>query len=451
MPRACSAPAACQAVTEQLHLKSRREALCHSGSVRIYLALLRDRRVALIWVGETLNAFGSGLTLWALAWLLLRTYPTHPLLAALVLSVLSLSSLVGTFVLGAWLDTWDRRRTLILCNLALALLTALIPIAARAAWGPFGGAVPLLILVAAIGMLRSLPAPALSATLPSLVSPERLTALQALFNLTWMTGELFAAAVAGFLISGVGVNVAFWTDAATFLAAALGYSLVRFPAQPVREEQRSSGVAAWWAQLRGGWSFVGRRPALWGMFLGLGMTNAYFYVFGALFLPRVGERLLGLGRGPLGVGIIDTVSVGAELLASLWLGRAALGAGMARPLVLLGCTLPVILAVCVVLAPSYPLALLFALLNGIAFAPLSVLVAVYVARHTPPGLLGRVSSVRSFFSDAGRPLAMTAAGAMLPLLGLGPLAVALAGIAVLLGLFGYWRGGLQPLAEVEAQ
>lgn len=419
--------------------------------MQIYLTLLRERRVALIWVGETLNAFGSGLTLWALAWLLLRTYPVQPLLAALILSVLSIFSLVGTVVLGAWLDTWDRRRTLVLCNVALALLTALIPLAAHATWGPFGDATPLLMLVAVIGVLRSLPAPALSATLPSLVPLERLAALQALFNLTWMTGELFAAAIAGFLISGVGVNVAFWTDAATFLAAALGYSLVRFPAQPVLKGMRASGVAAWWEQLRGGWGFVGQRSALWGMFLGLGMTNAYFYVFGALFLPRVGERLLGPGRGPLGVGIIDAVSVGAELLASLWLGRAVIGRRAAPPLVLLGCILPVILAAGVVFAPSYPVALLFALLNGVAFAPLSVLVAVYVARHTPPSLLGRVSSVRSFFGDAGRPLTMTAAGVLLPLLGLGTLAAALAGTAVLLAIFGFWRGGRQPLAEIESR
>ncbi|WP_456833459.1 MFS transporter [Deinococcus sp. UYEF24] len=147
--------------------------------MQIYASLLRERRVALIWVGETLNAFGSGLTLWALAWLLLRTYPAQPLLAALVLSVLSLASLLGTVVLGAWLDVWDRRRTLILCNLALALLTGLIPWVAHAIRGPLKGALPLLALIAALGVLRSLPAPALSATLPSLVSPERLTALQA--------------------------------------------------------------------------------------------------------------------------------------------------------------------------------------------------------------------------------------------------------------------------------
>jgi len=181
------------------------------------------------------------------------------------------------------------------------------------------------------------------------------------------------------------------------------------------------------------------------------MTNAYFSVFGTLVLPRVGERLLGLERGPLGVGIIDAVSVGAELLASLWLGRAALQEQMVRPLILLGGVLPVITATGVVFAPSYPLALLFALLNGVAFAPLSVLVAVYVARHTPPGLLGRVSSVRSFFSDAGRPLAMTAAGMLLPLLGLGPLVVTLAGTVVVLSAFGSWRGKVSPLMEVEVE
>ena len=37
-----------------------------------------------LWAGGTLNAFGSVLTLRALAWLLLRTYPAQPLLAALV-------------------------------------------------------------------------------------------------------------------------------------------------------------------------------------------------------------------------------------------------------------------------------------------------------------------------------------------------------------------------------
>lgn len=419
--------------------------------MQVYLSLLRERRIALLWVGETLNAFGSGLTLWALAWLLLRAYPTQPLLAALVLSVLSGSSLLGTVILGAWLDVWDRRRTLLLCNLALALLTALIPLAAHATWGPFGGAAPLLVLVAVVGMLRSLPASALNATLPQLVRPDRFTGLQTLFNLTWMTGDLVAGAVAGVLISSAGVNVAFWIDALTFLTAALGYTLVRFPRPSVPEGSRSAGVAAWWGQLREGWGFVGRRPALWGMFLGLGMTNAYFSVFGTLMLPRVGERLLGPERGPLGVGIIDAVSVGAEVFASLWLGRAVVRAHAVRPLILLGCVLPVLLAACVVVAPSYPLALLFALLNGVAFAPLSVLVAVYVARHTQPSLLGRVSSVRSFFSEAGRPLAMTAAGGLLPLLGVAPMAAALAGTAVLLAIFGFWRGGRQPLAELDTE
>ncbi len=414
--------------------------------MQLYLSLLRDRRVAVIWLGETVNAFGSALTFWALAWLLYRTYPAQPLLAAAVLSVLSVSSLLGTLALGAWLDVWDRRRVLMACNMALALLTALVPVVTRAAWG----LLPLLALVPLIGILRSLPAPALSATLPSLVPPERLAGLQALFGLTWMTGELLAPVAAGFLISGLGVKAALWFDAATYLVTAVVYAGVRFPVQAkVDSPEETAGLGRWWAQLQAGWGFVVGRPALWGMFLGVGAANGYFEVFGALFLPRVGERLLGAVRGPLGVGVIDAVSVGAELLASLWLGKTVIAARAVRPLVLLGCTLPVVLAACVVLAPTFPAALGFAALNGAAFAPLSVLAAVYVARHTPGGLLGRVSSVRLFFSTAPRPLAMTAAGGLLPLLGLGPLALALAGAAVLLSIFGYWRGRIGSPAEAE--
>jgi MFS transporter, DHA3 family, macrolide efflux protein len=415
--------------------------------MQLYLSLLRDRRVAVIWLGETVNAFGSALTFWALAWLLYRAYPAQPLLAAAVLSVLSVSSLLGTLALGAWLDIWNRRRTLMVCNLALALLTALIPVVARSTWG----ILPLLALVSLIGVLRSLPAPVLSATLPGLVPPERLASLQALFNLTWMTGELFAPVAAGLLISGLGVTSALWLDAVTYLVVVVVYASVRFPVQAeVESKGKDIGLGKWWAQLQAGWGFVVKRPAFWGMFLGIGATNGYFEVFGALFLPRVGERLLGAVRGPLGVGVIDTMSVGAELLASLWLGKTVISGQAVRPLVLLGCTLPVIMAACVVLAPSFPAALGFAALNGAAFAPLSVLAAVYVARHTPGVLMGRVSSVRFFFGNAPRPLAMATAGGLLPLLGLGPLALMLAGAAVLLGIFGYWRGGISPLAEVES-
>lgn len=404
--------------------------------VRPYLDLLRDGRLRTIWIGETINAFGSGLTFWALAWLLYRAYPKEPLLSATLLAVLSAATILGTLTLGTNLDRWDRRRVLLGVNAALAVLTAFVPLITRADWGTL----PLLALVGAIGLLRSLPAPALSATLPSLVPAERLPSLTALFNLTWMTGELFAPVAAGVLISQFGAGTALWLDAATFGVAAALYALVRFPLQPKVEAHPDGGLRGWWAQTSTGWRFVLAKPALWGMFLGLSAVNGFFETFGALLLPRVGERLLGVARGPLGVGVLDSLSVGVEMLASLWLGRQVLKERFTRPLILLGCVLPVVTAVGLVLAPNYPVALGLAFLNGLGFAPLSVLVAVFVARCTPAPLLGRVSSVRFFFGNASRPLAMTAAGALLPLLGVGPLALVLGAAALALTTFGYWQG-----------
>lgn len=401
--------------------------------MRVYFDLLRDRRLRTIWIGETVNAFGSGLTFWALAWLLYRQHPGAPALAGALLAVLSAASVVGTLTLGVLLDRWDRRRALVVTNLALALLTGLL------AWAVGLAAVwPLFVLVSLSGLLSGLPGPALSATLPSLVREARWQATSALFNFTWMAGELLAAAVAGVLIAFVGARAALIADAATFAFAALAYALVHFPGQLAPGGK--PGLAAWWAQLREGWRFVGARPALWGTFLGLGAQNAFFGVFGALLLPRTGERLLGADLGPVGVGALDSLTVGCELLGALWLGRAAMKAGIERRLILAGCTVPVLAGVGVVLAPNFALALLLGAVQGFGFAALSVFVFPLVARLAPEQLRGRVFAVRAFAGQVGRPLALLVGGAVLAALGTAPLAVILGGGAALLAGFGYWKG-----------
>ena len=399
----------------------------------IYLGLLRDHRLRTIWLGETVNAFGSGLTFWALAWLLYRQYPEASQLAGALLAVLSAASVVGTLTLGALLDRLDRRRTLMAVNLSLALLTALL------AWAVGLASVwPLFALVSLSGLLSGLPGAALSATLPSLVPETRWQATSALFNFTWMAGELLAAAMAGVLIAALSARAALIADAATFAFAALAYASVRFPGQLT--PGKKPGLAAWWAQLKEGWRFVGVRPSLWGTFLGLGAQNAFFGVFGALLLPRVGERLLGAQLAPVGVGALDSLSVGCELLGALWLGRMAVPERAGRRLILAGCTVPVLAGVGVVLAPNFTLALVLGAVQGFAFAALSVLVFPLVARQTPEELRGRVFAVRAFAGQVGRPLALLGGGAALAALGTAPLAVVFGGGAAVLAGFGYWRG-----------
>ncbi|MCL6568004.1 MAG: MFS transporter, partial [Meiothermus silvanus] len=180
-------------------------------------SLLRDSTIRIVWVGEVVNEFGNALHYWALAWLLFRAYPERPWVAASVLSLQALGLLVGATLLGPNLDRWNRRRLLAGSNFGLAALVALIPLLIQADFGLaglFGAAL-------GIGFFTSLSVPSLQAILPSLVLPERLQPLQALFGLTASLSSLTAPLVAGLLIAAIGAGPVMWINAATFAFAGL--------------------------------------------------------------------------------------------------------------------------------------------------------------------------------------------------------------------------------------
>lgn len=399
--------------------------------------LLRGATVRRIWLTELLNSFGAALTFWGLAWLLLRRAPADAWLAGATLGALSGAGLLGTLWLGTYLDRWDRRRVLVLCNGLVGSCTALMPLASAQLPALLG-------VVALAGLAGSLLLPTWQAVLPGLAPPPRQPAVQALFNSTWMLSGLAAPAAAGLLVARFGPATALYLDAATSFMAAWSYLGLRLPAAPPRQpgaERRSAG-----------WRHVLARPPLWGLFLGLGAVNGFMEPLNALLLPRAAERWFA-GRGglgldqpaALGVGFLDSVVVAAELLGNVWLARVTISARGQWRLLVLGQVLPVVLGAAILFSPNLSVALVLAALQGLAFAPLGVLVGVVVARLVPPEVLGRVSGARTFLASAPRPLGSLGAGLLLPALGLGATTWLLAGLALaLIGVGRTRRGEISP-------
>ena len=405
--------------------------------------LLRQPTIRTIWLGETVNSLGSGLTFWALAWLLYRRFPEQPWLAASVLAAQGVGTMLGTAGLGAYLDHWDRRRTLVAVNLILAALTALVPTLADASL-----VLPMVLVSFAQGVVSSLSMPALSATLPSFVPLPRVQHIQALFNLTWMTAGLIAPALSGYLISSLGAGRVLYVDALTFVAVAVAYTSVRFPPQPALEEAGLT-LRAWWAQVRAGVGFFRSRPLLWGTMIGIAGVNALFETFFGIFVPRLSDRLmrgvalpawLGSDTGAVGLGLFDTVVVILETLTSLYIGsRAAFADAVALRLILAGCLGPMLGALVVVFAPNLGVALIGCAVQGACVALVSALWGPLFARTVPEELRGRVSSVRFFVGNSVRPALTLASSALLPVLGLGSAALVLVGVLAGAALYGHAR------------
>jgi hypothetical protein len=250
-----------------------------------------------------------------------------------------------------------------------------------------------------------------------------------------------------------------WVNAATFAFAGVCYLLVRFPPQRYAERLEGSALRRWWGQVSVGLRFVCSRPAVWGIILMVSGLNAFTDPYNSLFLPRLAERFFTdlqlpawLGSDPqaAGLGLFDTVTVNTEFLATLWLGARSFSNAVAFHYLWAGCLLTTVGFLGAVLAPNLALSLFFCFLQGLGFAPVSVLVSTLLGRLVPEELRGRVGSVRLFLGQTLRPLSLAATGVLLTPLGLGGITVALFLVVVSLVGFGGTRASkdLEPVSKL---
>ncbi len=402
-------------------------------------ALWRDRRLRLMFLAETITSLGTGLSGFALAWFLRRE---NPALAGSILAAQGSGGIVGTIVLGASLDRWDRRRVLVSANLILSVLVALL---ATLLTGDLPS-VFVIIVSAAVGFVGGVLLPALSASIPALAGDIRVQQANALFNVTWQTAGLVAPILAGILAAAFGAPTVLYLDAATFLVTSIAYSRLTFP-QGSRDDNRSPGLRSWFIEAKEGVDFAVRHRGVWGMVLAVSSLNAGFEALFVL-LPRRVDRLIdgvnwldrfGSDRGAIGFGLFDTVTVLVELVASLSLAAVVLGRTnrTATRWTALGCIGPLIGIWVLCTTASLPVALVISALMGLTISLVSTVWPALFSRLVPEHLLGRVTSVRYALGGLGRPIAALVAGLLLGVTSLSSTATILIATLVALSLFGF--------------
>jgi len=141
--------------------------------------------------------------------------------AAMVLASLLPQVTLGSFA-GVLADRWDRRRTMIVCNLLLA--TTVLPLLLV----DEPGRVPIVYAVAAVQSALAVAfASAEAALVPALVDENRLVTANALNGQARDVARLVGAALGGVLAATGGIRLITLADAATFVVAAALLALIR--------------------------------------------------------------------------------------------------------------------------------------------------------------------------------------------------------------------------------
>ena len=201
------------------------------------LATLRQRNFALLWLGGLISTMGD--------WVLNVGLPIYAYLLTRSVLFLSISVLLTSIpnillgsIAGVFVDRWDRKRTLVIVNLllALGLLLLLFVRSADRIW--------IIYVVALVeSSLEQFSTPAQNALLPALVGEAHLVQANALNTLTGNIARLIGPALGGLIAAVFALNGIVLADAVSFVVAALLIGLISVAAKPSIDTLTSQPVA----------------------------------------------------------------------------------------------------------------------------------------------------------------------------------------------------------------
>jgi len=358
--------------------------------------VLRHSDFRNLFLGQAASSVGDQVVIVALAlYITARTGSATDLGIVLLAQTLPLVLLL--LFGGVWADRLPRHRIMIVCDLARAVLHAVLAALILA-----GGAsiAEMVIIEALFGACRAFFQPAYSGLVPQTTPEELMQEARALSASSQNLAILVGPALGTVLVLGLGAGEAFALDAATFLVSAALLARVR-----PRSRGHTSAATTVIHELRAGWIEVRSRPWVWVTIVAF--TGALLCAYAPWYslAPIIARDHYG-GAGLFGV--LESVAGAGAVIGSLvglrWRPRRPLLVGL-----LLMFLWPIQNAVLALSAPE-ALVIASATATGFGFSLFGVWWEVALARFIPPAALSRVSAYDWMGSLALLPLGFALAG-----------------------------------------
>jgi MFS family permease len=196
---------------------------------RAAVSLWRNRDFLLLWSGQMVSSIGSQVSLVAFPWLIL-TLTGSPVQAGLMASIRLIPYLLFGLPAGAFIDRWDRKRVMILCDSVRALALGSIPIAFVLGHLTAGQLYLVSFTEGALFIFFGL---AETACLPHVVSREQLPAATAQNEFIYSVSGLLGPSLSGMLYS-LGNALPFLADAISYAASVCSLFFIKATFQEER-------------------------------------------------------------------------------------------------------------------------------------------------------------------------------------------------------------------------
>lgn len=375
----------------------------HEAARPTYARLLRNGEFRGLVVAQVTSELGDHIARVALASLVLKRTDSA-FLAVLAFVVSFVPAVFGSALLGALADRVPRKVVLLACDLARAVIVALIALLAV-------DATPIWVLLLLLLVAETFTAPfeaAYRAVVPDVLpDPRECLVGTGLMRLLYQVDQVIGIVAAGVVIVLVGERAGLFLDVGSFVVSFLVLALtLRWRPSSRQAPSADEAPRTLLADFREGWRLVFDDPALRALVV-LAWSAAVF-----LIAPEAVALAYARADGA-------DPAVGAGLMASLPAG-AALGAflvGRLDPVRQVGLIVPFAVGSCgplllTSLSPPWEVALPLWFLAGVAQGWFMVPLMTTVNLVTPAGLRGRVNGLAGAGFSTVTATAFLVSGAM---------------------------------------
>jgi len=371
-------------------------------------ALWRNVNFWLIWSGQTISTLGTSISTLALPLLMLAL--THSLaLTGLLVAARQLPYLLFSLPAGALVDRWDRKTTMVWCDVVRWLALGSVPLAFALGYLTLLHLYLVVFLEGSAYVLFSL---AQISALPQVVAPEDLSRAYSFDTIMEYVGILLGPALAAFLIGlaqtvEVGALLAYLADSLSYLISVLSLLWIRISFQIERVERREPRKLV--HEIAEGLRFLWGQRNLRLMALLTALVN---FLTSPIILAFIALAQNGLHLSVQMLGFILSAGGVGGLLGGLlapWL-RSRLSSGR---LLLLIAGIWAVTTLLLALIPWLPLVVAGKFVISLLYPIYSVIVVSYRLELTPTALQGRVNSAFRSLSYGSEPLGAALGGFLL--------------------------------------
>ena len=365
--------------------------------------LLKDKNFFLLWFAQIVSNFGDRLNQMALIGLIYLRTPGSTIELAKLLSFTILPVFIIGPIAGIYVDRWNRKATMITCDLIRGGLVLLLPLIIKYSTSM----VPIYIIVFIIFSVTRFFLPSKLSIIPDIVHKDKLLLANSLSSTTMMIATIVSFGFSGLIVEAFGPQAGFYIDSISYFISA---ALVFFVAVKLKENIafQEAGVKladiakrTVMGDIKEGLAYLKghkdvRMVASTMFLLMAGVGSIYIVII--VFIQealRSSTEHLGLLVMFLGIGLfLGSVLYGR--FGSRFSKRKVINFGLLTAGLVI-----IIFAVCLRFIPSFLIATMLSIALGIFSAPIIVSSNTLLHEVMPNEMRGRIFSSLEIIMHAG--------------------------------------------------